>query len=62
MKTEKRKAYSLRLSPELGQHIEESARHGRRSLTAEIVLLVEQGMEWRKEHGNKIPTANIHAD
>lgn len=61
MKNQKKKSHSLRLNAELGQHIEEAARQGRRSFTAEAVLLMEQGIEWRKKYGNKIPDSNSYA-
>jgi len=54
--TRTKKAYSFRLPPEKGQRITDWARENRRSFTAEVDLLIDQGIAWRKEHGNKIPS------
>lgn len=52
---EHKKAYSLRLTKEVGSRAETLARDNRRTVSAELGLLIEQGMEWRKKHGNTVP-------
>ena len=56
MKPIKKKPYALRLETCLGERIEQWARDNRRTFTAEIGLLIEQGIEWRKNHGDKPPS------
>lgn len=53
---ESKKAYSLRLRADKGQMISEWAEQNRRSFTSEVDLLIDQGIAWRKEHGDKIPS------
>lgn len=50
-----KKSHSLRLPVEKGRNITEWARESRRSFSAEVELLIDQGIAWRKEHGNTVP-------
>ena len=52
---ERKRNYSFRMSERLGEEVQAQARDNRRTVSAEIGLLIEQGMEWRKEHGNTVP-------
>ncbi|MFT6553001.1 MAG: hypothetical protein ACJAZ5_000155 [Alloalcanivorax venustensis] len=54
-RTPKKKPCSLRLEAELVDRIADWAQASRRSFAAEVGLLIDQGIEWRKENGNTIP-------
>lgn len=41
--------YSLRITQELRERAEKAARDNRRSLNAELGLLIEEGLAWRKQ-------------
>ena len=47
-----KKAYSLRLHEEIGNKVKKLAEENRRTVSAEMGLLVEQGMAWREEKHN----------
>jgi len=59
VKPVKKKPYTLRLEAGLGECIEQWARDNRRTFTAEIGLLIEQGIEWRQSHGDKPPSLGV---
>lgn len=49
-----KKAYSLRLHEEIGNKVKKLADENRRTVSAEMGLLIEQGMAWREEKQNAI--------
>lgn len=53
---QQKKSYSFRLNVDIGASVERMANENRRTTSAEIGLLIEQGIAWRKEHGNKVPS------
>lgn len=53
---QQKKSYSFRLNVDIGASVERMAKENRRTTSAEIGLLIEQGIAWRKEHGNKVPS------
>lgn len=59
MKSVKKKPYSLRLQADKAEMIGQWAEQGRRSFTAEVDLLIDQGIAWRNQHGNRIPDQDV---
>ncbi|KJZ04277.1 MULTISPECIES: hypothetical protein [unclassified Halomonas] len=56
MATETRKKYfNTRIERSRGEQIDEWAKSARRSFTQEVLLLIDQGIAWRKKHGNTVP-------
>lgn len=51
-----KKAYSLRMPEEIGEKVKQLAQENRRTVSAEIGLLVEQGMAWREANQSAIPS------
>ncbi|MDW0360804.1 hypothetical protein Q8G38_15940 [Halomonas venusta] len=52
---ERKKYFNVRIESGRGMKIEDWAKSSRRSFAQEVLLLIDQGIAWRKEHGNKIP-------
>lgn len=54
--TSRKKYFNVRIESGRGERIDEWAKSSRRSFSQEVLLLIDQGIAWRNEHGNKIPT------
>ena len=51
-----KKAYSLRLHEEIGNKVKKLADENRRTVSAEMGLLIEQGRAWREEKQRAVPS------
>lgn len=49
MQIRKINPFGLRLQPEIKKAAEQEAQANRRSLNAELGLLIEEGLRWRKQ-------------
>lgn len=49
-----RTSYSLRMADSLRKAVENIAWENRRSLNAELQLLIEQGMKWREANERQV--------
>lgn len=49
MEIKRNTSYPLRLQPEIKKKAELEAQKNRRSLNAELGLLIEEGLRWRKQ-------------
>lgn len=56
MQARKINPFGLRLQPEIKKKAEIEAKKSRRSLNAEISLLIEEGLEWRAQKAVQIIT------
>ncbi len=41
--------FNLRMPPDLLESVRETSKQNRRSATAEIITLIEEGLKWRKQ-------------
>ncbi|HTN31803.1 MAG TPA: Arc family DNA-binding protein [Pseudomonas sp.] len=57
MKVRKINPFGLRLDPEVKQKAGDEAQKNRRSLNAELGLLIEEGLKWREMMQQKQATA-----